>query len=337
MPCGRRRCAAVRWGWVRSAPGQVFSWTFMLFLSFSCFFGYGAGRCRTLFSRGFASPVAPPRFQRLFHPVFDAHGDAGLLVAARRVERTSGRELLVGIGSGDLEDAHAGRSHTPDLRAGILGDLLGAHPGIGRSGLDESHLHVVEPRVVVVRSVGFDRDALGDERGDFARDGLDTLHVPRLDREALPQLVAAEAFSGPVAVGVVDRVELLVDVDELEDHGIGRKSLLFEVLLDLGLALFDLRVSRGDLLGLGRDGPGPDDQVRRELRLAQSRHDNRVLRTVLVGIGACEHGGADDGCNSQKEVLCVFHGLPFFLGKFFVVFSRCLRFFSLFPFMLISP
>ena len=113
----------------------------------------------------------------LFDPILDAHRDAGLLVTARGVERSAGRELLVGVGARDLEDAHARRGYGADARSGVLRDLLGTRPCVGRSAFDERQLHVVEFRIVVVGLARLDRYALRDERRDFARDVLHQIDV----------------------------------------------------------------------------------------------------------------------------------------------------------------
>ena len=85
--------------------------------------------------------IAAIVWSALFYSVFDSHGDARLLLARGGVERPAGRKLLVGVGSGDLEDAHACRSHAADLRAGVQGDLLGPRPRVGR-GLLLSLIHI---------------------------------------------------------------------------------------------------------------------------------------------------------------------------------------------------
>ena len=103
---------------------------------------------------------------------------------ARGVERSSGRELLVGIGTRDLEHAHTGRSHSAELRSGIDRDLLGTDTGIGRCFLDERQLHVVELRIVIIGLHSLDRNALGYQRRDFTRNILDGIDTLRLDGEA---------------------------------------------------------------------------------------------------------------------------------------------------------
>jgi len=50
----------------------------------------------------------------------------------------------------------------------------------------------------------------------------------------------------------------------------------------------------------------PYDQVRLELRFAQTGYDHRVLRAVLVGVGASQQIGAQNDGDADDRILDVF-------------------------------
>ena len=96
--------------------------------------------------------------------VFQSDGNAGLLVFAGCVETAAGRELLVGVGAGDLEYAHAAVFELAQARSRLGGNLLGTGLGVGRSAADQLQFQTVQTAVIVVGLGGFDLDTLGKQR-----------------------------------------------------------------------------------------------------------------------------------------------------------------------------
>lgn len=120
--------------------------------------------------------------------------------------------ILIGVEAGDLEDTYVNLGNIGELGK-TLDELLGAGLGVLGGVVDEGELEVAQITEVVGGRTAGDVDTIGEQRGDVARDELDTVDVAGLDGDVLRHLVAEELAADEVAVAVVLALFFLLDVD----------------------------------------------------------------------------------------------------------------------------
>ena len=87
----------------------------------------------------------------LVHGVGQLHGDRCGLLLGRGVEGSAPGVVLIGVLTGDLEDAHLGHFQLAKDSSGIGSDALSAQPGIFRRLRDHFNLQFLQARELVAR------------------------------------------------------------------------------------------------------------------------------------------------------------------------------------------